>query len=210
MLQILALFGASTALCPIQQAEYQSRDDPSVTATFYQVPRRPDWPSGLALRVRVAKTGRSYWFLPWQGGTDGRTHLAWVRERNAPIEIQRDRQDMEFFTTNESYDFNAEVPRQGGIAPTHMFIPDLTNLAWHSSTGQRRDQIPRSFFDATGCRKSTARSILRRSHFRQCPDRNRIYFPANIPARSALRAFSNSPHDRTCSTLRSSASAPRL
>ncbi|MHA6723551.1 hypothetical protein [Sphingomonas sp. RS2018] len=84
MLTIAALLLA--AACPTERADYRLSADPSITARFHAVARSEDWPSGVALQVRFGKTGRSYWFIPWQGGTDGRTNMARVRETSSPIE----------------------------------------------------------------------------------------------------------------------------
>lgn len=145
------LLAASISTCVIENARYELRGAPGVTASFEPVRSTVDWPAGLALRVSVAKSGRSYWFLPWQGGTDGRTNLAWVREAGSPIQIQSVRRDMEFFATDAAYNLSPGTPRAGGPAPTHLLLPDLPDLAWHSTTDSNRDGLPRAFFDLRGC-----------------------------------------------------------
>jgi len=151
---LLAAAGGSAA-CPREMTDYRMRGDPGVTARFYRVERTRNWTAGVALRVHVAATGRSFWFLPWQGGTDHRTNLAWVRERHSPIQYQGARRDLEIFAADASYAFNPDVPRAGDTAPAHLFLPDLTDLAWHASTSERRDTIARSFFDAASCAAPT-------------------------------------------------------
>ena len=153
MLSALVL-AASIASCTVENARYGLRGAPGVTARFYTVQSTPDWPTGLALGVRVAKTGRSYWFLPWQGGTDQKTNLAWVRESNSPARLQPVRRDMEMFATDASYNLHAQVPRLHEIAPVHMLLPGLSHLAWYSTTDVHRDSLPRAFFDLTGCEAS--------------------------------------------------------
>ena len=145
------LLASATSVCPIEKAQYQLRGDPMVTASFHPVPRSDDWRTGLALRVHVRKSGRSYWFLPWQGGTDGRINLAWVREKRSPIPYQGVRRDLEFVTADKTYDIDAEIPALGKQAPAHMLIPDLGRLAWHATTNSERDNIARAFFDLSGC-----------------------------------------------------------
>lgn len=61
------------------------------------------------------------------------------------------REDIEFFTTNALYRFNSEVPKAGGAAPQHLFLPHLGHLLWYSIRHDRRDQALRSFFDLAGC-----------------------------------------------------------
>ncbi|MHA6723677.1 hypothetical protein [Sphingomonas sp. RS2018] len=159
---------AAIASCPIESARYTLRGAPQVTARFFTVSPTPDWPSGLALRVHVAASGRSYWFLPWQGGTDHRTNLAWVQESSTTILIGP-RRDIEILTTDPSYNLQAEVPNARGSAPTHMLLPDLTNLAWHATTDEPRDTLPRAFFDLTGCRAPDPDEARRRIEFPAVP-----------------------------------------
>lgn len=144
------LLAASMAQCSVVDARYELRGNPSVTAKFISVPRSGDWQTGLALKVSVKESARSYWFLPWQGGTDGRTNLAWVKEKNSQIPSRSSRQDFEFFTTNVTYDILDEVPEAGDVAPAHMFLPDLANLIRHS-TPIDPDRIGRAFFDLRAC-----------------------------------------------------------
>lgn len=66
----------ATLVCSAEHAHYALRHDPSVTAAFRAVPAYDDWPAGLALGLRIARTGKSYWWLPWNGGTDGRQNIA--------------------------------------------------------------------------------------------------------------------------------------
>lgn len=145
------VLAASFSSCGIEDGRYQLRGNPTVTAQFYEVDRTSDWRTGLALRIHARKTGRSYWFLPWQGGTDGRTNLAWTRERRSAIQLQSVRRDIEFFTADAAYNLDAEVPQSGGTAPMHLLLPNLGHLAWYSTTSMERDSIARAFFDLTDC-----------------------------------------------------------
>lgn len=153
MISIL-IAAVSVASCPVENARYELRGAPGVTARFHTVRRTPDWPTGLALRVRVAKSGRSYWFLPWQGGTNQKTNFAWVRESNSPIQFQPVRRDMEMFATDASYNLHTQVPKAHSLAPAHMLLPDLGNIAWYSTTDLHRDSLPRAFFDLVSCEAS--------------------------------------------------------
>lgn len=148
------LLAAAVGTCPVEDAEYRLRGTADVTARFYAVQKSVDWNSGLAFRVHVARSGRSYWFLPWQGGTDGRTNLAWVKERSAPIQLQSERRDLQFFAMDASYAIAAAIPKQGQPAPDRILIPDLSRLIWTSTTDPNREDIPRAFFDLTTCAKT--------------------------------------------------------
>lgn len=149
-----ALLAAAT--CPTERADYRLSADPSITARFHGVARSEDWPNGVALQVRFGKTSRSYWFIPWQGGTDGRTNMAWVREASAPIEGQAVRRDVEVFTTDSRYAIDAAVPMAGQPAPAHILLPDLGHLTWYGTPGDKRDSAPRAFFDFVACRTANA------------------------------------------------------
>lgn len=168
MISIL-IAAVSIASCPVENARYELRGALGVTARFHAVQRMPDWPAGVALRVRVAKSGRSYWFLPWQGGTDQKTNLAWVRESNSPIQFQPVRRDMEMFATDASYNLQALVPKAHSLAPVHMLLPDLNNIAWYSTTDVHRDSLPRAFFDLARCEASERTEPAPRIEFPAVP-----------------------------------------
>jgi len=146
----MMLAGALTN-CPVERADYRLRGAQTATARFLAVPQDENWTTGLALRVRVAASGRDYWFLPWEGGTDMRTNLAWVREANAPRPDQPLRRDLEMHATDAAWNLLPSVPRLGGTAPAHLLIPDLSRLIWTSAD---RDVLERNFFDLTACRPS--------------------------------------------------------
>jgi hypothetical protein len=154
-----ALAGALLTSCPAERAVYTLRSEgPSVTAQFHKVRSNPDWPTGLALEIRIGATGHRYWFLPWQGGTDGKTNLAWVPGPGSPPD-QPVRQDLEFFATDSSYRFLGEVPRSGRPAPDRLLLPELGFMLWYRTPGNRRDSVPRAFFDLTGCRDAQAARV---------------------------------------------------
>lgn len=148
---LLLLAASSSTLCAAEAAQYVLRDDRAITARFYRVPVTKDWRTGLTLRVHVGKSGRSYWFLPWQGGTNDQINLAWVREKNTPLQHQGVRQDMEFFETDAAYRFIHEVPQAGSQAPARLLLPHLGELAWYSTHYTERDSIPKAFFDRVSC-----------------------------------------------------------
>ncbi len=153
---LLALLLAATPLaCPIEQARYSLRDRPDVTARFHTVPRSADWPTGIALSVRVVPSGRSYWLLPWQGGTDGRTNAAWVGAHVPGARNPQDgRRDIELLTTDATYRLSPTVPAAGDTAPAHLLMPDLPRLVWLSTASPERDGIARQFFDLVACDRS--------------------------------------------------------
>lgn len=151
MLIPLLLLASATASCSVEAAQYRLRDDGTVTARFYRVRATEDWRTGLALRIHVGKSGRSYWFLPWKGGTNDQINLAWVREKNAYFQGQSLRQDMEYFETDRAYRFIHEVPKVGSPAPAHLLLPHLGEFAWYSTSHLQHDSIPKAFFDRIGC-----------------------------------------------------------
>lgn len=163
------ILAAAITSCPVAEAVYQVRHQPDVTAGFRNVPASQDWPSGLALEVHVKPSGRSYWFLPWQGGTDQRTNMAWVREGSSPIQYQDIRRDLQVIITDAEYNVLAEVPKAGGRAPSHFLMPDLGAMVWHSTTGLNRDNIARRFFDLVACRKVGAETPVPRIEFPPVP-----------------------------------------
>src|SRR5947209_683805 len=76
MVGLIALAAASTAQCPVEHAHYVLRNNPAVTAYFRDVDSGSDWPSRLALAVHDAGSGKTFWWLPWLGGTDGLQNVA--------------------------------------------------------------------------------------------------------------------------------------
>ena len=148
---ILASALALLTTCPVERAVYTLRsDEASATARFHPVRSNRDWRTGLALEVRIDASQRRYWFLPWQGGTDGNINLAWVRGPGSPPD-QPVRRDLEFFATDSNYRFLREVPRSGAPAPDRLFLPDLGFILWYRTPHDRRDSVALAFFDLSGC-----------------------------------------------------------
>jgi len=148
------ILAASLTSCPVTDAMYRVRNQPEVTGRFRAVPKSEGWPSGLAFQVHVRLSDRSYWFLPWQGGTDQRTNMAWVKEESSPLQFQDGRRDLMIITTDENYTVLPEVPKFGDLAPSHILMPDLGPTVWYSTTAEIRDSIARAFFDLVSCKKS--------------------------------------------------------
>lgn len=84
MLAFFVIAAAAPLQCPTENARYVLRNAPEVTAHFRAVDSGPDWPSGLALAVRFGRSGHTYWWLPWNGGTDNRQNIASTTDVTVP------------------------------------------------------------------------------------------------------------------------------
>ena len=153
MIDLLALAAASAASCPAERAHYALRGQPQITAYFRAVDSGDEWPSHLALAITSKVTGEVTWWLPWQGGTNGRTNIASTTDATKagwrppnPDGGPRPLGDRQFLTTDESYNFLGSIPRQGKTAPAHMLNPDA---------GSSQDRIfpIKQFFDFMSCAK---------------------------------------------------------
>jgi hypothetical protein len=154
MIGLLALAAISTAGCPAERAHYVLRGWPDVTAYFRAVDSGDAWPSQLALAIHSKESGKTTWWVPWQGGTDGRTNIAsttdvlkpdW-RPPN-PDDGPRPHGDRLFITTDAAYKIMGGIPRRGEAAPVHMLNPN--------AGGSRDDIFPvRQFFDLVRCSRS--------------------------------------------------------
>lgn len=155
MLAALLISAAVTA-CPIDQARYALRTAPRVTAAFSKVDSGPDWPAGLAFSIDAH--GRRYWFLPWNGGTDGRQNVASTLDPTQPGWTPpnpdggpRPLGNFEYLGFDASYRLLSAAPRRGEQAPSHILLPHLDDGLRHPPTGVERDSIPRQFFDLVAC-----------------------------------------------------------
>lgn len=160
MIGLVLAAALATTACPVERAQYQLRDDPAVSAGFVAVASGPAWPSQLALRLHSARSGRAYWFLPWNGGSDGRQHLASTTDVNAagwqppsPDGGTRPLGDIEYLGTDADYRLLDQVPVAGGAAPAHLLLPDLREALWYRAAPTQREHIARQFFDLLGCRR---------------------------------------------------------
>ena len=151
MIGPLVLAAAASAECPSERAQYVLRRWPDVTAYFRAVDSGNDWPSQLALAIHSKKTGQTTWWVPWQGGTDGRTNIASTTDVTRrdwrppnPDDGPRPLGDRQFLTTDSSYNIMEGVPQRGKPAPAHMLNPDA---------GSSRDEVfpVKQFFDFVGC-----------------------------------------------------------
>lgn len=151
MIGLFALVAVSTAGCPTERAHYVLRGRPDITAYFQAVESGKDWPSHLALAIRSSNTGRTTWWVPWQGGTDGRTNIASTTDVTRrdwrppnPDGGPRPLGDRQFLTTDASYNVIEGVPQRGKAAPAHMLNPEA---------GASRYAIfpVKQFFDFVSC-----------------------------------------------------------
>lgn len=158
MLLLAALSLAATGTCRVEDARYALRKKPTVTAMFQPVESGRYWPAEVALAIHFGDTGRTYWWLPWSGGTDDKQNVASTTDVTrpnwqppSPDGGPRPLGNMEYIGTNARYDVIDHIPRRGGIAPAHMLFSSLGDTAWHWSTTQR-DSAPKQFFDLVGCK----------------------------------------------------------
>lgn len=151
MIGLLVFAAMSTASCPAEKARYVLRGSPQIIAYFRAVDSGEDWPSHLALAIHSNKTGKTTWWVPWQGGTDGRTNIASTTDVTKPDWRPpnpdggpRPLGDRKFITTDAAYNIMEAVPQQGKAAPVHMLNPD--------AGGSRDDVFPvKQFFDLVSC-----------------------------------------------------------
>ncbi|WP_241093223.1 hypothetical protein [Xanthomonas bonasiae] len=144
--------------CTVERARYALRDDPALTARFVAVESGLAWPAHLALRLQSARSGRAYWFLPADGGSDGRQMLASIADPTVPAWQAPDPDggarplgDAEYIGTDADYTLLDRVPRRGDAAPAHFLVPELRELLWYRTPSDQREGSARQFFDLVGC-----------------------------------------------------------
>ena len=145
--------------CNVEDAHYRLRGVPYVTAQFRVTNTGPDWPAGVALELKMQRSGRSYWFIPWEGGTSDLRHMASVKDVSAsnwrPPEPDRaeDRPlgDLDYVGTDTHYNVIGRVPHRGGAAPAHMLLLNLGDVLKHRAGEQL---LPQQFFDLVSCIKA--------------------------------------------------------
>ena len=155
---ILAAAAAATAIaCPIERAHYHLRHDAAITMAFMPIKTSQDWPSGVAAVIRFHNSGRSYSFLPWNGGTDGRQNMAHTTDVTQPDYRLPSPDggpgrlgDMEYLGMDARYDVIQHVPMHGEQAPAHILLPELRGVTWYGSL-TARDAAEKQFFDLDGC-----------------------------------------------------------
>lgn len=158
MIGLLALAAASTMTrCPAENARYLLRHAPEVSAYFRKVDSGPDWPSGLALAIHFKKSGHTFWWLPWNGGTDNLQNVASTTDVTAPNWRPpspdggpRPYGNMEYLGLNAQYDIINNIPRQGKPAPAHMLLASAGSAEFDHGAG---NSVPdtKQFFDIVSC-----------------------------------------------------------
>lgn len=163
MLTGLLMLAATAAACPVERAEYRLRDQPATSLRFIARDTGPDWPSGLLARIDVAGSGHRYWWLPWNGGSDGQQHLASTRDPDSPGWVPpgldgdgkaRPLGDVDYIATDAAYRVLESVPKQGEAAPAHSLLPGLDEALWYrrdAADAASGDRVVRQFFDFSGC-----------------------------------------------------------
>lgn len=157
VLGLLVLASAASQPCTIEHAHYALRTQPSVTADFLDRNTGREWPSNLVMRLHIGATGRTYWWIPGNGGTNGQQNLASITDVMRPgwqppdpDGGRRPHGNADFILTDAHYNVWDHVPVRGGPAPAHFFISWLSDGLWHSST-DKRDSVARQFFDLVSC-----------------------------------------------------------
>jgi hypothetical protein len=157
-LSLLALASAATDACPIENAHYALRNQPSITADFRDVNSGREWPSQLVMSLHDKATGRTYWWVPWNGGTNGQQNLASTTDGSVPgwqppnpDDGPRPLGDVSFIATDAQYGLWDHVPVRGGPAPAHFLIPDLREALWYRTPPDAREGTVREFFDLVSC-----------------------------------------------------------
>lgn len=156
---MMAAMAANLGSCKVEDAVYQQRSAPSITAAFMAVESTPEWPSGVALKMHFGATGRTYWWLPWNGGTNGQQNLASTTDVTAagwkvPFLADggpRPLGDVSFLGMDAQYNVLNAAPRRGELAPAHFLIPDLRQALWYRTPPNERDGDARQFFDLVSC-----------------------------------------------------------
>lgn len=154
MIGALLLAGSAAAVpatCPVERAAYRLRGQPDFTAEFHPVPTNLDWPQGIVLAIHSAKTGRTYWLLPWNGGTDDRLHLRWVRVAGDGLDGMRIALDQDLLLIDRNDDFIARVPSRGGGAPARFVMPGFARQLWYATAVDERDSMTQAYFELGAC-----------------------------------------------------------
>lgn len=160
MIGLLALATASSIQCRAEDANYVLRHARDVSAYFRKVDSGPNWPGGLALAIHFAKSGHTFWWLPWNGGTDNRQHVASTTDVTepdwqppTPDGGPRPFGDMEYLGLNANYDIINDIPRRGKLAPVHILVADAGAAEFNHGAG---NPVPdtKEFFDLVSCSAS--------------------------------------------------------
>jgi hypothetical protein len=159
VLTVFAFAAASISQCTVERAHYVLRHYPAVTAYFRDVDSGRDWPSGVALSVHHKSSGKTFWWLPWLGGTDGLQNVASTQDVTKrgwqppnPDGGPRPYGNRQYLGFDSAYNI-VPIPRRGSTAPTHMLFPDS------AGSGDTVFRI-KQFFDLVSC--APARPFLQK------------------------------------------------
>jgi hypothetical protein len=154
----LTFAAAGLQRCSIEHAHYALRTQSSVTADFYEVERSRPPPGNLVMRMHIGETGRTYWWIPIDGGSNLQQYLASTPTGSAPGWESRNSSgqprplgEVDFIATDAGYKLWKSVPKLHGPAPAHFLIPDLREALWYRTSGDQRDYTARQFFDLVSC-----------------------------------------------------------
>jgi len=148
----IALALAAAVTCPVENAHYHLRHMDKVTLTFTPVAASRDWPSGVALAVHNSWSHHTNYFLPWNGGNDGRQNVAHTTDVTQPDFNLPSPDggpgrlgDMVYIAADAGYNILDEIPKKGAAAPAHILLSDLSDSDW------KDDATVKQFFDLDGC-----------------------------------------------------------
>jgi hypothetical protein len=161
-LTLLLAAGSPVPACPVENARYVLRADPTVTAHFHAAGRNEDWPAGVALELRLGRTGRTSWWVPFHGGTSDHNGVRWTALRGsaeARPGYAYPLRDLQYFAFDSDYAMPLETPLRGEPAPAHFFLNDLRDVFWYQDDPATRSSPPRSLFDLAGCTARPADAI---------------------------------------------------
>lgn len=162
MIGLFMAVAAASLACPVEKASYALRGAPQVTAHFRKVDSGDDWPSHLALATTFALSKHTYWWVPWNGGSNGQQNVASTTDASrpgwhppSPDDGPRPHGDLEYFGADASYTFLNAVPAAGQPAPAHFMLPYLGSSLFHSRDGddvvESSTPDTKQFFDLVGC-----------------------------------------------------------
>jgi hypothetical protein len=159
------------AICEVEGARYRLRGVPYVTAQFRDLDTGRNWRAGVAFQVKFNRpgelesktSGRSYRFIPWEGGTADLRHMISVKDVSArgwrPPDPDRSEDrplgDLDYVGTDAHYNVIGRVPHRDGTAPAHILLLNLGDVLKHRAD---EELLPQQFFDLVSCSKPQGRA----------------------------------------------------
>ncbi len=158
MILLTLAAAALSAPCPAERAQYRQRTAPTVTARFIPVASGRDWHAGVALAIHFKDSGRTRYFLPWNGGTNGLLYATLLsvdptlRSWQPPAEgrINGRSRDFMYLGFDGAYKVLPAVPHRRQAAPVHFILPEASDALWHD-INDRRERMPIQMFDLVRC-----------------------------------------------------------